>query len=428
MTTTVRPGRSVLFMPGNNARSMHVPVNRHRSTVRAMNHRRVICHAIVSLCFCMTWSLPAMADINEARRLANDGQTDQALAHVAQMLRAQPADIAARLLHGVLLSSSGQSDAAIDAFLGIAEERPDLPEPHNNLAVLYAAQGRYDDARTALTHAIKLQPDYDVAHENLGDVYLKLAFLSFSSAEQINPNNTNAVNKAMATRALLDASQSRRSIAPADRDASSATPQSAAPTTPVSTAKVASEPSDSARSSSRSQPNNSKQNTAPPVTVASAAQVHRCVKLTRINPASHAEEIVRWLNRHGMQASISNSPADSSVGQAYRVLLPAEQGAAQARERIAQLRAKNVTDLIIIARGEYANGISLGVFAKRSGAEGRQAALATKEVHAQIVEHRSSTARDNAAVVARGPFNSREFTREFAQITYEISHDINACR
>lgn len=363
-----------------------------------------------------------MADIDEARRLANDGQTDQALAHVAEILRAQPADIAARLLHGVLLSSSEQSDAAIDAFLGIAEDRPDLPEPHNNLAVLYAAQGRYDEARAALTHAIKLQPDYDVAHENLGDVYLKLAFLSFSSAEQINPDNANAANKAGATDEVLNASQSRRSIPPVARDVISATPQAVAPTTPASTANVAPEPSQLARSSSRPQPSMVKQNTAP------AAQLQRCVKLPRIRPASRAEEIVRWLNAHGMQASITNSPANSSVGLAYRVLLSAEQGVAQARERIAQLRAKNVTDLIIIARGEHANGISLGVFSKRSGAQRRQAALADKDVHAQIVEHRTLAARNNAAVTALGPFDATEFTREFAQINYEISQDINDCR
>ena len=363
---------------------MHVPIDRRRSTARDMNHRRVTHRAIISLCFCIGLSLPAKADINEARRLANDGQIDQALAHVDEMLRSQPGDIAARLLRGVLLSSSGQSDAAIDTFLGVVEDRPDLPEPHNNLAVLYAAQGRYNEARGALIRAIKLQPDYDVAHENLGDVYLKLAFLAFSNAEQINPDNANAGNKAVATEQVLDASQSRRSIPPVAHHDVSATPQSAAPTTPVLPhvwpANVPPEPIQPARSSSRP------------------------------------------------QASMSNSPADSSVGHAYRVLLPAEQGAAQAHERIAQLRAKNVTDLIIIARGEHANGISLGVFAKRSGAQRRQAALADKDVYTQIVEHRTSAARDSAKVIALGPFDATEFTREFAQINYEISHDINDCR
>jgi hypothetical protein len=370
-------------------------------------------HATLSVCICLGLSLPAAADINEARRLANDGQTEQALEHVAELVRAQPDDIPVRLLRGVLLSSSGQSDAAIDVFLDIAEDRPDLPEPHNNLAVLYAAQGRYDEARSALSHAIKLQPDYDVAHENLGDVYLKLAFLSFSNAERINPNNANAANKVAATDQFLNASQSQRSNPPATREIVTS---SAQPAASVPSARPADAPAEGV------QPTHSA------IAGALAAPIQQCVEFPTISPVSRAQRIERWLTAHGMQTSSSKSPADSSAGLAYRVLLRAGEDAAPARERIAQLRAKDVTDLIIIARGEHANGISLGVFAKRSGAQRRQAALAEKDVHAQIVEHRTSAARDVVTIKAIGPFDVTAFNREFAKTNYQISQDTNECR
>ena len=91
---------------------------------------------------------------------------------------------------------------------------------------------------------------------------------------------------------------------------------------------------------------------------------------------------------------------------------------------IAQLRANGETDLFMIARGEHANGIALGVFSKRSGAERRRSALARKGVHAQIVEHSTVRQIDAASVHARGPFVATDFEREFADITYNS----NDCR
>jgi len=336
--------------------------------------------------------LRAFADLDEARRLATDGHIEQALEHVDEVLDSRPNDIAAQLLRGVLLSGNGQSDAAIDTFLAITEERPDLPEPHNNLAVLYAAQGRYDDAHGALKRAIELQPDYDVAYENLGDVYVKLAALAYTHAQRINDDNERAAQKAAATERLLDALLPRMP----------------------------------ARAQDNSSQATAGERDREPGATASAAEaiVERCVQMPDIAPASRAEQVIQWLTAHGMRARITSSGSSTSSVSRYRVLLPAQGGPAQSRAMIAQLRAKGETDLFIIARGEHANGIALGVFSKRSGAERRRSALARKGVHAQIVEHNTVRQIDAASVHARGPFVAADFAREFADITY----DINDCR
>jgi cell division protein FtsN len=338
--------------------------------------------------------LRAFADLDEARRLATDGHIEQALEHVDEVLDSRPNDIAAQLLRGVLLSRNGQSDAAIDAFLAIAEERPDLPEPHNNLAVLYASQGRYNDARGALKRAIDLQPDYDVAYENLGDVYVKLAALAYTHAQRINDDNERAAQKAAATERLLDALLPRM-------------PARAQDTSSQATAGT-------------------RERDREPGATASAAEaiVEHCVQMPGIAPASRAEQVIQWLTAHGMRARITSSGSSTSSVSRYRVLLPAQGGPAQSRAMIAQLRAKGETDLFMIARGEHANGIALGVFSKRSGAERRRSALARKGVHAQIVEHNTVRQIDAASVHARGPFVAADFAREFADITY----DINDCR
>lgn len=387
-------------------------LRRHRVAFfmpRSKHRRRFArCSAVAVLCMLAALPLRVFSSLDEARRLATDGQIEQALKHVDEMLVLQPDNVAARLLRGVLLSRDGQSDAAIDTFLAIAEDRPDLPEPHNNLAVLYAAQGRYDDARGALKRAIALQPDYDVAHENLGDVYVKLAALAYSRAERINEANERAAQKAAATERLLNVLQPR---APARR-------QDTADNTTASR---------NAHKTGAAAPTDTTKRTPPAVTSADAAiatspqsTAERCLQIPTITPAARAGDIVQWLNAHGMRALIAGSSSNAKTTSRYRVLLPPQGDSAQARAQLAQLRAKGITDLIIISRGEHANGISLGVFSKRTGAERRQRALASKGVHTQIVENITTSQVDAASVRARGSFMEAQFAREFADINFEI--------
>ena len=94
------------------------------------------------------------ATLQEIRVLAADQHYAQALKQLDEFLATHPDDVEARLFRGVILTRQGNIDEAIATFDQLSKDRPELPEPLNNLAVLYAAQGRYDDSRKVLLRAI----------------------------------------------------------------------------------------------------------------------------------------------------------------------------------------------------------------------------------------------------------------------------------
>ena len=158
--------------------------------------------ALLALCFP---DPSAAADtLQEIRALAADQHYAQALEQLETYLETHADDVEARLFKGVILTRQGNIDEAVATFDQLSKDRPELPEPLNNLAVLYAAQGRYDDSRKVLVRAIELEPRYDTAHENLGDVYAKLANIAYERAFTLNDKNTGARDKASWMTRVLD--------------------------------------------------------------------------------------------------------------------------------------------------------------------------------------------------------------------------------
>ncbi len=129
-------------------------------------------------------------DVQDAEKLYQQKQYDQALEKVDTILTAKPKDIQALFLKGNILAAKGKIADAIGVFQTITEDAPERPEPYNNLGYLYAAQGQYEKARNALQMAIRNQPTYGLAHENLGDIYAKLASKEYERALQLDPNNS----------------------------------------------------------------------------------------------------------------------------------------------------------------------------------------------------------------------------------------------
>ena len=148
-------------------------------------------------------ALPALAqDAEEAEKLFKAGQHQQALERVNRFLSSNPRDAKARFLKGVILTEQGKTKEAIEIFTKLTQDRPELPEPYNNLAVIYASQGQYEKARVALEQSIRTHPSYATAYENLGDVYAKLASQAYDKALQIDSSNTAAKNKLALVRDL----------------------------------------------------------------------------------------------------------------------------------------------------------------------------------------------------------------------------------
>jgi Flp pilus assembly protein TadD len=149
-------------------------------------------------------ALPALADeVQDAAKLLKAGQHRQALDLVNKVLKAKPTDAQARFLKGLILTEQGNAKEAIEIFIQLTKDYPELPEPYNNLAVIYASQGQYDRARAALEQSIRTHPSYATAYENLGDVYAKLASQAYDKALQIDSSNTTAKNKLSLVRELV---------------------------------------------------------------------------------------------------------------------------------------------------------------------------------------------------------------------------------
>lgn len=157
---------------------------------------------------------PRAADtaLQQAKRLAEENRPDDALAAIELALQDSPSDARLRFLKGVLLSGQGKDVEAIEVFRGLAQQFPELPEPHNNLAALHAARGELDLARAALDEAVRALPSYALAHENLGDLHLQLALRAGQRAADLAPGSPAAGKLTLArelSQRLADAQKAR---------------------------------------------------------------------------------------------------------------------------------------------------------------------------------------------------------------------------
>lgn len=94
----------------------------------------------------------------------------------------------------------------------------------------------------------------------------------------------------------------------------------------------------------------------------------------------------------------------------HRVLVAPQENAAQAQILAQRLNKAGIDDLLVYRSGEYANGISLGVFANRSNAErvsvrARRLGIATELVPVlkPVDSHFVSIRRDADTVIDLSP-------------------------
>lgn len=294
----------------------------------------------------------AVATLDEVRALTAEERHTEAMARLDEYLRAEPGDVEARLLKGVLFTRQGRTDEAIGVFEALAADRPDLPEPLNNLAVLHAARGRYELAREALTRAIELAPRYDTAYENLGDIYTKLANLSYERAYSLDRRNEAAKDKAEWMTRVLETS-----IA----SVGEGTPASAAPA------------GDATRDAAAS--------------VASAAPLAPvCRAVTGIDDEDTAKAMVAWLVGRGLpaEADVVSEPDDVI----YAVYVPPFDSGEAAEEAVRRMRRDGLVDIMRIMAGELANGISVGAYRNLGNAERRVEVLRELGYGADLREQR----------------------------------------
>jgi tetratricopeptide (TPR) repeat protein len=174
-----------------------------------MTHAATVCTLALRLLAlaAMLFAAPsALADdFADVNQLLRSGKHAEALAKADQYLAGKPRDPQMRFLKGVVQTEAGRAADAIETFSKLSEDYPELPEPYNNLAALHAARSDFEKARAALEAAVRANPSYAIAHENLGDVYAKLAAVSYARVQQLDARNTGVQTKLAVVRQLFPA-------------------------------------------------------------------------------------------------------------------------------------------------------------------------------------------------------------------------------
>ena len=132
---------------------------------------------------------------NDVRKLLRQAKYEQALLLVNKGLVTNPRDPQMRFWQGYIYEQMGQPDLALQVYLALSQEYPELAEPHNNLGALYAAKGDYQRAKASIEAALRANPQYAIAQENMGDVLLHLAQQAYERALALDPKQRGLVQK-----------------------------------------------------------------------------------------------------------------------------------------------------------------------------------------------------------------------------------------
>jgi len=125
----------------------------------------------------------ALADsLDDARQQLNEGRDVQASALLVSWIREHATDYEAIFLLGMAYSQQEKYDKAIEMFHQVSALRPELAEPHGNLAVIYNELGKPQAAAKELELFLDRKPGDAVTHENLGDIHIKLALRNYRAA------------------------------------------------------------------------------------------------------------------------------------------------------------------------------------------------------------------------------------------------------
>jgi tetratricopeptide (TPR) repeat protein/SAM-dependent methyltransferase len=98
------------------------------------------------------------------------GRLPQAEACYRSILAAEPSNVNALHLLGVLARQMGQHRAAVDLISKAVALNDRVPELHSNLGNALMDLGRTAEAEASYRRALALRPDYAAAHNNLGNV------------------------------------------------------------------------------------------------------------------------------------------------------------------------------------------------------------------------------------------------------------------
>jgi predicted O-linked N-acetylglucosamine transferase (SPINDLY family) len=126
------------------------------------------------------------------------GHFEAAIELIRQSVALKPDQAVALSNLGNAYCQSGRLDEAVAACQAAIAVDPRMPEPRYNLGNAFFGKGEWDEAVQAYRTAIKLRPDYADAHNNLGSALVRKlrmdeAAESFRRASQLDPTNCHAI-------------------------------------------------------------------------------------------------------------------------------------------------------------------------------------------------------------------------------------------
>lgn len=146
---------------------------------------------------------------NDVRKLLRQAKYPQALLLVNKALATNPRDPQMRFWQGFIFEQLGQPDIALQIYLDLTREYPELAEPFNNLGVIYASKGDYPNAKAALDNALRANPNYAAAHENMGDLLVNMARQSYERSLTIEPKQRGISQKIEQIKPVLEITQGK---------------------------------------------------------------------------------------------------------------------------------------------------------------------------------------------------------------------------
>jgi Flp pilus assembly protein TadD len=157
----------------------------------------------------MTTKIVISTPHNDVRKLLRQAKYPQALLLVNKALATNPRDPQMRFWQGFIFEQLGQPDMALQVYLDLTREYPELAEPFNNLGVIYASKGDYPNAKASLENALRANPNYAAAHENMGDLLVNMARQSYERSMAIDAKQRGISQKIEQIKPVLEITQGK---------------------------------------------------------------------------------------------------------------------------------------------------------------------------------------------------------------------------
>ena len=117
---------------------------------------------------------PPKAEVDSVIALYNNGQMQEALDTVENLIKDYPNAPLLFNLSGVCHKAIGQRDAAVKSFEKALAIEPNYAEVCYNLGITLRELGQFDDAIKSYEKALTIKHAYPNVHNNLGNILLEL--------------------------------------------------------------------------------------------------------------------------------------------------------------------------------------------------------------------------------------------------------------